>query len=427
MSYSRGVHSFRVSAVQHLLVAGAVSLAAFASSTTASAETLYGATGTGGHVSTLYKINPTTGAPTELVGKIADADGGGIGFVVTGMRRHPKTGVMYAVTCAHGGPLLADGGDSRAALITIDLETGAGTYVGSLTSDDGNPIADIAINPDGGNAYGWLEGPDRFSIIDFGTGASDQHLDAGYPSNTEGSGMSFDNVGRLLYTGFNTEGRVSVLDPATGHEVGATPIVGDGTNRRIGSIAMNHAGQLFGVAIESGVSSLVRFDSVADAGADSGIDGGAYIMANIAPTAFGQLDGGDAGPPAIALAAIAFNIDQDDDGIVDDVDNCPDVPNPSQADSNHNGIGDACDPATLDGGTKKDGGGNDASIGGGDSGSSGSGADAGKGNGDTDSSSGCSCSLVGDGTGGGLSALIVMTLAGAQLVSRRRRRHSRRG
>ena len=36
--------------------------------------------------------------------------------------------------------------------------------------------------------------------------------------------------------------------------------------------------------------------------------------------------------------------DQDGDGVPDNVDNCPTVYNPDQADSNHDGIGDACDP-----------------------------------------------------------------------------------
>jgi hypothetical protein len=37
-------------------------------------------------------------------------------------------------------------------------------------------------------------------------------------------------------------------------------------------------------------------------------------------------------------------VDTDGDGIPDDVDNCVDVPNPSQADANGNGLGDACEP-----------------------------------------------------------------------------------
>jgi len=38
-------------------------------------------------------------------------------------------------------------------------------------------------------------------------------------------------------------------------------------------------------------------------------------------------------------------VDSDDDGIIDGEDNCPDVPNPDQADCNCNGLGDACDDA----------------------------------------------------------------------------------
>jgi hypothetical protein len=39
--------------------------------------------------------------------------------------------------------------------------------------------------------------------------------------------------------------------------------------------------------------------------------------------------------------------DQDGDGVPDDIDNCPTVPNPDQADSNLNDIGDACETPSL--------------------------------------------------------------------------------
>jgi hypothetical protein len=42
----------------------------------------------------------------------------------------------------------------------------------------------------------------------------------------------------------------------------------------------------------------------------------------------------------------ALYSDSDGDGIADSSDNCPDVANPNQADSNENGIGDACEPVS---------------------------------------------------------------------------------
>jgi hypothetical protein len=43
------------------------------------------------------------------------------------------------------------------------------------------------------------------------------------------------------------------------------------------------------------------------------------------------------------LRDIGWFADLDLDGVADELDNCPNVPNPDQADANHNGIGDACE------------------------------------------------------------------------------------
>lgn len=50
------------------------------------------------------------------------------------------------------------------------------------------------------------------------------------------------------------------------------------------------------------------------------------------------------------MGSYEFFLDSDGDGIGDDDDNCPEVPNPDQADSDNNGIGDECDvvPVFID-------------------------------------------------------------------------------
>jgi hypothetical protein len=81
------------------------------------------------------------------------------------------------------------------------------------------------------------------------------------------------------------------------------------------------------------------------------------------PAAFVTLLATLSGNNVIDFAAPGAGVDPDGDGVAPLVDNCPTVANPSQADADGDGIGDACDvavdaglPPALDAGTRADAG-----------------------------------------------------------------------
>lgn len=158
--------------------------------------------------SSLVQIDPQTGAPIKVVGPV--------GYTVTGLAWDNLGQKMYASTAIGCGP---DSVCPFHGLITIDLNTGAGTPVNSAVHNFGldgaeSPIHSISING-AGRMVAWYDefgGPtDTFVTIDKATGIATEHADTGI--DTSANGLSFD-VNNLLWN-IDTR-RCAVFDPATG-------------------------------------------------------------------------------------------------------------------------------------------------------------------------------------------------------------------
>ena len=112
-------------------------------------------------------------------------------------------------------------------------------------------------------------------------------------------------------------------------------------------------------------------------------------------------EGGGGGTTNVFFGGVAMAAyDDDGDGVIDDEDNCEQVPNEDQADADGDGIGTACDE---DEGGADDGGGTGGDVGGG-------GSDTGIGGGDLKLSACGGCSGAG-GAAGGLVAIGLAALA----------------
>ena len=145
---------------------------------------LFGTTGTcdnarpGGPctgTSTLYQLDPRTGAPIKEIGPV--------GYVVNGLAWDSKSEKLYASTAIGCG---AQSVCTFHGLITINRKTGAGTPVnpaapnfGLAVHDDGteSPIHSITIDSRG-RMVGWYDegqvGPDTLVQIDKKTGVADR-------------------------------------------------------------------------------------------------------------------------------------------------------------------------------------------------------------------------------------------------------------
>ena len=168
-----------------------------------------GGGGTGGP-STLYRLDPRNGSVLQTIGPVGFNEVVGIAF-------HPVTGVLYGVSSPSAG---------TGELLRIDVETGAGTVVGSLSlpppsGDNGTP--DVAFAPSG-QLYTWSENGDDLALVDVATGAATIVGDC--VDSTSRTGLTIDATGAAFVKAGTT---LMSVDRVTGACSGSLPLNAPGT------------------------------------------------------------------------------------------------------------------------------------------------------------------------------------------------------
>jgi len=195
---------FAITSVRTLIIALATCLVA-AGSVDTMAATLYGAahSGTGG-ASTLYRINPATGAATA-VGPIGYESVGGIDF-------HPN-GALYGIGKRPGPAVWV--------LIQIDPNTGAGVEIGRLTntapSSGGGGHHDISFRSDGVmhlTARSPINPCVSLFTVDTGTGLATEIGDTTVCS--AGNALAFSRTDTLYHANTDAGGTLYTVNQATG-------------------------------------------------------------------------------------------------------------------------------------------------------------------------------------------------------------------
>ena len=147
---------------------------------------LFAVTGAGNAPSTLFELDPDTGAVVRMVGAT--------GFsYITAMDFHPLTGDLYAI--AQNASFPATG-----TLMTLDIDTGIGTMVAQTTA-----FSDMGFHPDG-RLFGALKRRNTgltigFYEIDIVTGAFTLVASIGHHARP---GITFNSVGNGVVKNSNS-------------------------------------------------------------------------------------------------------------------------------------------------------------------------------------------------------------------------------
>jgi hypothetical protein len=259
----------------------------------ASADILYGISGAGGGSSTLYTIDPTSGAVSSTVGTVTV---GGTGVMVTSIAFSPIDSKLYGVT--------NDPVSGKAELVTINTGTGVAAAVGNLNTSPPNTSTTALAFATNGTLFGYVKQgsqPESLFTINTGTGAATP-IGASGVNPSSGDGMAMNSAGTLYFAGKGASGTLYTLNTSTGAATpGPTlsnaPLT---TNGQIKGMVFDSGSTLFAINLQTGTfnANLVTIDPVTG------------ILTNIGSTQNGlsglaDLPAAVPEPSSLALAAAA--------------------------------------------------------------------------------------------------------------------------
>jgi uncharacterized repeat protein (TIGR01451 family) len=196
------------------------------------------------------------------------------------------------------------------------IDTSTNTEVLPRIPVGNNPIA-VAITPDGAFAYVTNYNSHNVSVIDTSTNTE---VLPRIPVGTSPDAVAITPDGAFAYvTNYNSH-NVSVIDTSTNTEV--LPRIPVGT---------------------SPVAVVITPDGAFAYVANYNSHDVSVIDTSTNTEVLPRIPVGTS-PRGVAITPV---IDTDRDGIPDDVDNCPTVANPSQVDTDADGLGDLCDPNSF--------------------------------------------------------------------------------
>lgn len=220
---------------------------------------LFAVDGQAGANSTLYTLDPTTGARIATIGSV--------GFSVRGLAYDTQNHTLYGST------------SGTSDLITINTATGAGTLVSAFSQT----VQPITYDPTTNNLYGWSTSTNSLYTLDKTTAAATLVGPSGL--TTAGAGLAANTAGAIFLAGNGNNGPLYTIDKSNGSPTNVTTLTNAPGNQgaQVPALAFDSSGTLF--AFSRGKNDLLTIDTTTGVITDLGATQPGLNALAFAPTA----------------------------------------------------------------------------------------------------------------------------------------------